>query len=506
MGDGHSIYYEATLPATRLRIATVSTTLHTLEPEIQSKMQQHGVSMRRPIDGRRIVLILWDAFVPLALFAGTAVLANLLDDGSRFIGALAPAAMVAAAVAVLGLAFGDGYHRHIGATPRLGHLILISALASWVAWIVATATVSDPNVLQFAIISVSAPLLWAAGRWAVAQTMLSRPERVLIIGSGQVAQRIVDLTERNPEMGLEIVGAIDDFPLSTETEGPPVLGRVSDLRGVLATEAIDRVIVAFSLRNDSEILGVLRECDEFGVELDVVPRLFDLMGPRPVARSVGGLALVGVRGPGASRASLRVKRALDVVGSAALLLLTAPIFLALAAAVKLGDRGPVFFTQIRVGENGRLFGCKKFRTMCVDAEKLEPDYASMDQDELDVRRIVRDLKAGHDPRITKVGRFLRKTSLDELPQLLNVLVGDMSLVGPRPLRPFEVQSLSGWQLVRQTVRPGITGLWQTLGRSNVDWDERMQMDYDYVRHWSIANDLRILLQTVRVVLVRKGAT
>jgi exopolysaccharide biosynthesis polyprenyl glycosylphosphotransferase len=483
----------------------VTTSMHTMEPEIRARMEQHGVPLRRPLDMRRAVLVIWDVLVPLGLFAITAGLAAVVG-GQDLLGPLSAPALLVTAVALAGLAFGDGYHRHIGGSPRIGHLFLISALAAWIGWIGGSAAGADMPLAQFAVVSALAPALWGAGRWAMAQSHLGRPERVLIIGSGQVAQRIVDLSERNPEMGLEIVGCIDDVPLTTESEGPQVLGRVSDLRAVLATREIDRVIVAFSLRNDAEILGVLRECDEFGASLDVVPRLFDLMGPRPVARSVGGLALVGVRGPGASTASMRIKRSMDVLSSAALLVLTAPIFLAVAIAIKAGDRGPILFRQVRVGENGRLFSCLKFRTMCVDAEKHEPNYANMSQDEIDIQRIVRELKTGDDPRITRVGRLLRKTSLDELPQLWNVLVGDMSMVGPRPLRPFEVQSLSGWQLVRQTVRPGITGLWQTLGRSSVGWEERMQMDYDYVRHWSIANDIRILMQTVRVVLVRKGAT
>ncbi|MGD9570405.1 MAG: sugar transferase [Thermoleophilia bacterium] len=483
----------------------MSTTFHHIEPEVRDRLERYGVSKRRPMDGRRLMLVVWDVLVPLMLFAITAGIGTLMD-ADMLIGSFAPGAIVFAAVALGALAFGDGYNRNIGASPRLGSLVLVAASAAWVTWIVGAIFDFEMNVAQFAVVSATAPVLWSVGRWGVAHSQTRRPERVLIIGSGQVARRISDMVERNPEFGVDVIGCIDDVPLSVAGDEIPVLGRVSDLREVLATHEVDRVIVAFSLRNDSEILGVLRECDEFGASLDVVPRLFDLMGPRPVARSVGGLALVGVSGPGVSSAGQRVKRVLDVLGSAALLLISAPVFLGIAAAIKLGDGGPVLFRQVRVGENGRLFGCLKFRTMCVDAEKFEPDYASMASEELDIQRIVKSLKADDDPRITRVGKFLRKTSLDELPQLWNVLVGDMSLVGPRPLRPFEVQSLSGWQLVRQTVRPGITGLWQTLGRSTVDWDERMQMDYDYVRHWSIANDIRILFQTVRVVLVRKGAT
>ncbi|MGE3795667.1 MAG: sugar transferase [Dehalococcoidia bacterium] len=484
----------------------MSTTLTGLEPDMQAQMQHRAVSLRRPIDAGRVLLVLWDAATPLLLFGITALLGGMVSPDAPVIGAVAAPALVAALVSLLGLSFGDGYHRGLGASPRVGHLILVSALATWVSWIVGSATGADLSVAQFATVSVAAPLLWAGGRWVVGQSHLSRPERVLIVGSGHVAQRFVDVTNRNPEMGLTVIGCVDDVPLAGNLDGPAVLGRVGDLRSVLSSYDIDRVVVAFSLRSDAEILEVLRDCDEFGVSLDVVPRLFDLMGPRPMARSLGGLALVGVQGPGLSRPPLVVKRMLDVVGSIALLAILSPFLLVIAAVVKLGDGGPVFFGQVRVGQGGRLFRCLKFRTMCVDAEKMEPDYAGMDRDELDIRRVVRELKTDSDPRITRVGRFLRATSLDELPQLINVVRGEMSLVGPRPLRPFEVQTLRGWQLVRQTVPPGITGLWQTLGRSNVDWDERMQMDYDYVRHWSLVNDVRILLQTVRVVIARKGAT
>lgn len=198
----------------------------------------------------------------------------------------------------------------------------------------------------------------------------------------------------------------------------------------------------------------------------------------------------------------RLRRCADRLIAALLLVIFSPLMLACAALIR-RDGGPATFAHYRVGSRGRVFRCFKFRTMCVDAERklrevLDSDPALREEWE-------RTFKLANDPRVTPIGRWLRRSSLDELPQLLNVIGGDMSLVGPRPLRPFEVGSLEPWQLARQDLRPGLTGLWQVLGRSTIGWEERMQLDYDYVSHWSFASDLRILLRTLPAVLRRDGA-
>ena len=195
---------------------------------------------------------------------------------------------------------------------------------------------------------------------------------------------------------------------------------------------------------------------------------------------------------------------MDIVVSATMLTLTAPIMLAVAIAIRLDDGKPVLFRQTRIGRNGRPFEILKFRTMTQGADKQQ--VSELIDEGADAIAAVSDaMKRQSDAWITPVGHFLRRTSLDELPQLWNVLRGDMSLVGPRPLRQYEVDALTDWEITRQEVRPGITGLWQILGRSDIRWNERMQLDYSYVRHWSFVKDVAILARTAAVVLARKGA-
>ena len=261
---------------------------------------------------------------------------------------------------------------------------------------------------------------------------------------------------------------------------------------------VDRLIVAFSPGRDSQLVGALRESVAQGVQVDVVPRFFDLAGPAPRAHALGDLALMEVPGRGLSASERTLKRTSDLVGAALLIALFSPVMAVVALAVAIGDGRPVLYRQVRVGRGGREFRIFKFRTM-----RPEPDVAMNVGGP--ISEVVREVKEAGSLRVTGLGAFLRRTSLDELPQLFNVIKGDMSLVGPRPLRPFEIDALAPWQRARQDLRPGLTGLWQVLGRSDVQWDERMQLDYSYVSHWSFASDLRILLRTVPAVVKKDGA-
>jgi lipopolysaccharide/colanic/teichoic acid biosynthesis glycosyltransferase len=236
----------------------------------------------------------------------------------------------------------------------------------------------------------------------------------------------------------------------------------------------------------------------------VVPRLFDLVPLSHEPAALGWLSLANVppkrhaRGP-----ALLLKRCLDVVGAAGMLLIMSPLMAAIAVAIKLDDGGPALYRQRRMGLDGRPFDVLKFRTMVVDADKHDPARIAALQG-AGIESIVAAMKSDDD-RITRVGRVLRRTSFDEFPQLWNVLRGEMSLVGPRPLRDFEVEALAGWRTSRMTMRPGITGLWQVSGRSDLAWDDRLKLDYDYVRHWSLSADFQILGRTVAEVLGGRGA-
>jgi len=312
---------------------------------------------------------------------------------------------------------------------------------------------------------------------------------------------VISLANRHPNSHLTVVGRVDGDPEYTqrwEHGDPPLLGDLEDLSSVVRRHQVDRLIVAFSPGRDSQLVGALRESIAEGVQVDVVPRFFDLAGPSPRAHSLGDLALMEVPGRGLTTSQRGLKRGFDIVGAAFLIAVASPVMAAIAIAIALRDGRPILYRQTRVGCCGREFQIMKFRSM-----RPAPDVV-MDSAH-SISDVVREVKAAGEFRVTKVGAFLRKTSLDELPQLFNVIKGDMSLVGPRPLRPFEVEALAPWQHARQDLRPGLTGLWQVLGRSDVQWDERMQLDYSYVSHWSFASDLRILARTIPAVTRRRGA-
>jgi exopolysaccharide biosynthesis polyprenyl glycosylphosphotransferase len=283
-----------------------------------------------------------------------------------------------------------------------------------------------------------------------------------------------------------------------------VLGSLRDLPGLCSTYEIDRVIVTFTTAPDAVLLDALRECARRDTRIQVVPRMFDMLGPQ--SSGLGNLGLVEVTRRRPVGVELAVKRSIDVVLSALALVALLPAMALIAIWIKLNDGGPILFSQERIGRGGRSFRIHKFRTMSHGTHRAEPAVHS---DVLDgaaaIDSIVRSIKDAGELHVTTAGRFLRRTSLDELPQLWNVLRGEMSLVGPRPLRAFEVASLAPWQAPRQEVLPGLTGLWQVQGRSDVDWSERLQLDYSYAHSWSLATDLRILAETIPAVLKGRGA-
>lgn len=479
-------------------------------------------SARTAVSRRRLMswLVVWDALVPAALL----VLAGLFEGivGPPLNGGAAvitdPLVILLAVISPIGLAIAGAYnHRRRRGNSRLLFALKLGVVGMAVSWtaLIASAVMGWPiDFAQMITLSLLLPAGWLLGRAACDRHPATGAERVLLVGSGTVAQRVLDLTVRHRERRLQVIGRIESDPVATSTEGgPPLLGDLDDLPRVLRDHGIQRVIVAFAPGRDSELLDLLRHCIGEGVQVDIVPRFYELIGPSPRANSVGGLALMEVPGRGLTPPQLAVKRGLDIAGALGMLLILSPLLVAAAAAIAISDGRPVFFRQTRVGQRGRTFEIFKFRTMTVgsDADGVARLAAMADRgehrlnDDGPIATVVRDLKAQSEARVTRLGGFLRKTSIDELPQLLNVVRGDMSLVGPRPLRPFEVTELNEWQRARQDLRPGLTGLWQVLGRSDVSWDERMQLDYTYVSHWSFLADLQILARTVPAVLKKDGA-
>jgi exopolysaccharide biosynthesis polyprenyl glycosylphosphotransferase len=319
-------------------------------------------------------------------------------------------------------------------------------------------------------------------------------QRTLIVGSGLVARRLADRILDHPELGLTLAGYIDDQQdNSSGADDLPYLGRLSALEDLVALEQVDRVMIAFTRAHHERLLHALRVCRDGGVAVDVVPRLFEFLDGARAIDEIGGMPLLSIDVPAFSAPSRFSKRTLDIIGASVLLVMLAPVLALISIAVKLDSRGPVLFVQPRSGRGGRFFKLYKFRSMHAAATVEVRDDGAI-------------VKYADDHRITRVGRVIRRLSLDEAPQLLNVLLGDMSLVGPRPLVMAEAQTLTEtWQERRADLRPGLTGPWQIAGRSDIPFHEMIRFDYQYVAGWSLARDIEILLATVPVVLSGRGA-
>jgi exopolysaccharide biosynthesis polyprenyl glycosylphosphotransferase len=326
-------------------------------------------------------------------------------------------------------------------------------------------------------------------------------QRTLILGSGVVAGQVVKKLRNNGQFGLVPVGLVDDEVHDVGTPDLPWLGRFADLDTIIEAQGIDRVIIAFSRASHEELLQSIRACRDAGVTVDVVPRLFEFLDGVRALDQVGGLPLLSIGTPMLTSASIAAKRALDTAGSLALIALFSPLMIAIAVAIKLESRGPVFFRQPRSGRRNTSFQLIKFRSMYMDAEKRKAEMSELNEASDGVMFKIRE-----DPRVTRVGRFIRRFSLDELPQLLNVLKGEMSLVGPRPLIFPETAALEqDWHLRRLELRPGLTGPWQVYGRSQSPFQEMVRFDYQYVAGWSLARDIEILLATLPAVMSGRGA-
>jgi exopolysaccharide biosynthesis polyprenyl glycosylphosphotransferase len=326
-------------------------------------------------------------------------------------------------------------------------------------------------------------------------------DRVLIVGGGEVGRTVIRTVVARPELGYEIVGLVDDNP----DKGSAAIGRVKGLGGldrlpeILDNEGVDQVIITLPWMYHRRIMGIVRECERKRIQARIVPDLFQMSLSRVDVDDLGGVPLIGVREVTIGRGQRVIKRAMDVALATTLGALTLPAMAVIALAIKLDSPGPAVFKQMRVGKGGRRFWCYKFRSMYKGAENERENLEAYNEADGPLFKI-RD-----DPRRTRVGRWLRRTSLDELPQLYNVLRGEMSLVGPRPHLPSEVAQFESWQMRRLEVAPGITGLQQVSGRSELTFDEQCLLDIFYIENWSPALDFKILLRTVPKVFMGYGA-
>jgi exopolysaccharide biosynthesis polyprenyl glycosylphosphotransferase len=362
----------------------------------------------------------------------------------------------------------------------------------------------DISRLLFAVFALQAYvslILWRLAVRLVFHTGTRDPRllrRVLIVGAGPVGRELQEQIERLAYMNLSIVGFLDDDPLK-RTSQEDILGSIKDLSKTLSLMAVDDVVIALPRRAHEEISHLVAKLHNYPVKVWVIPDYFHLALHKAAVDDFAGLPMLDLRAPALSDYQRLVKRLFDLIIGTAILILVLPFMIAIAIAIKIDSRGPVLFKQRRVGENGRIFWMYKFRSMVTDADQQLAKIIRRDSD----GNIIH--KTPDDPRVTRLGRFLRRSSLDELPQLFNVFIGDMSLVGPRPEMPLLVEQYKPWQRRRFAIPQGITGWWQVNGRSDKPMHLHTEDDLYYVQNYSLLLDLHILIKTAWVVLRGRGA-
>jgi exopolysaccharide biosynthesis polyprenyl glycosylphosphotransferase len=347
-------------------------------------------------------------------------------------------------------------------------------------------------------------LVWVAGtRWLYERVTglflaaSGHSRRAILVGSGEQIEAVAHALEDGSPTRYETIGYISLTP--RPENGLRDLGRLEDLPGLLDETGADEVVIADPDFPPAEAFELVDRCRERGVAVRIAPTTMEIMTHRHELVPGQGVPLFELKPPVFEGVDFVVKRVFDLFGAIVLLVLLAPVLLAIAIAVKLSSRGPVLYRSRRPGIGGHPFDCLKFRTMHTNAEQRQAELERENEASGPLFKIRRD------PRLTPIGGFLRRYSLDELPQLINVLRAEMSLVGPRPLPERDYEQLEEWHRKRYLVLPGITGLWQVSGRAELDFDELVRLDFLYLERWSVFLDLSILLKTVPAVLMRKGA-
>jgi exopolysaccharide biosynthesis polyprenyl glycosylphosphotransferase len=377
--------------------------------------------------------------------------------------------------------------------PALFQLATVTTLGGWiVAGLVSHRTFEAGAVLGawlgFFVLLLG---LRAAARRGARR--IAPEDRVLFVGDRESYDRFRAKLPEDNRIGVRLLGRV---ALRAVDAQPDTLGTAAELPALVGRHDVHRVVVVGS-SDHRELLDIVRLMKLLGVQVSLLPILLDVVGSSVEFEDLRGLHLMGVRSFGLSRSSRVVKRTMDLLGAALGLTLLSPVFAGVALAVRLDSRGPIFFRQTRVGRNGRSFGMFKFRSMSEDADAHKEELRHLNETE-------GFFKITDDPRITRVGRWLRRTSVDEMPQLINVLRGEMSLVGPRPLVLDDDERVHGWHRQRLHLTPGMTGPWQVLGSSRVPLDEMVKIDYLYVANWSLWNDVKLMLRTVPVVVGLRG--
>lgn len=389
-------------------------------------------------------------------------------------------------------------------------LVVLSFLAKWPLYIID----SRLTIFYFFIFGVVLSsffrlvLFRSIYLWLAARKILQR--RVVIVGAGQSGRQVAAGILMGAVHDRCLVGFVDDaFPCGKIIfGGAPNLGPIARIAELVTTEKIQEIIIAISSTTHERLLEIVQQCRDTGIAVKIYSNLFDIIDEKVTVEHFKGMPLVGINQWSYSTFYRVVKRGIDILGSLALLIMLMPVFILIGLAIKITSRGPVFFKQTRIGKDGVAFRFWKFRSMRVNNDDhLHREYVSrfINGDPSAAFHHKRSVyKMVDDPRITIVGRFLRATSLDELPQLFNVLSGDMSLVGPRPCMPYEWEQYEEWHKRRLSVTPGCTGLWQVSGRSTVGFDDMVVLDLYYINNCSPWLDMQLIFKTIPVMVLARG--
>ena len=486
-----------------------STALREARTAHRSRHGRRGWLVRRMLLGADVIGLAVAFALVEVLFRGTLLLDNLgIEKETLIFIAFLPAWAVAAKL--YGLYDRDEERVTHSTVDEIVGVFQLLTLGVWLfyatSWMVGLASPSQRKLATFWALALVFVITLRSVARAVARHRPAYIQNAVIVGAGDVGQLIGRKILQHPEYRVNLVGFVDAAPKERRRDlgDLPVLGGADEIGGIIEREEVDRVVVAFSQDGHEEMLELLRAIRPHDVQIDLVPRLFDAIGAKVGVHTVEGLPLLVLPASRISRSSRLVKRTVDVIGAASLLVLVAPAMFVIAWLIRRDSDGPVFFRQTRLGMDMRDFTFLKFRTMRVGT------------DEAPHREYVRQIRASdalpgsnnlyklerHDS-VTKVGRWLRRTSLDELPQLINVLRGDMSLVGPRPVIPYELELFAPQHYERFLVPAGLTGLWQVEARAHSTFGEALDLDVAYARGWSLGLDLRLFLRTPLVMLRRR---
>jgi exopolysaccharide biosynthesis polyprenyl glycosylphosphotransferase len=426
----------------------------------------------------------------------TAAVIGLLE-GHMALRAITVAVLAPVALAFVG-AESPSWRRDLTFSARASRLIFASIASLWLGTAAASLVHPAGSLTGLLVATIGLPVVWTLRRTAMEVWIKPAPVRTLLVGSTQSVAEFIAASGDDRD-GLKLIGYMDDSSPAHQTPEAHRLGGLSDLADLLWNEQVDRVVmVGVQHLPAADVREATRACDVADVEVELALRELAGCSEKASVTFQNGVPLLRVRKRPARPWEHAIKRSLDVLASAVALIVLSPILLTVSLFALVAQGRPLLFRQTRVGRHGHEFRIVKFRTMTNDAEDRTRSYAyGVEVGSHSIADAVTGLKAAAQNHVTPLGALLRKTSLDELPQLWNVLRGEMSLVGPRPLRRFEHEMLTtSVRAQRSRIRPGITGLWQVRGRSDVAWDERINLDYAHVRNWTLAGDIEILLETM----------